>query len=67
MVVNPLTKVTTKYVFLLNMCFRLIVGVWNFVGFDMFFLYLIDIVIIHIICNNEVINFNSCFDVIDIA
>ena len=38
MVVDPLTKVTAKYVFLLNMCFRFIVGVWNFVGFDVFFL-----------------------------
>ena len=67
MVIDPLTKVTAKYVFLLNMCFGLIVGVWNFIGFYMFFLIPYRHCDYPYHMQYEVINFNSCCDVIDIA
>ena len=49
------------------MPFKLMLGVWDFVGFDMFFDTLWTFMIIHTLCNNDVIHFDSSCDVIDIA
>ena len=49
------------------MPFRLMLGVWDFVGVDMFLDTLWTFMFIHTLCNNDVIHFDSSYDVIDIA
>ena len=61
MVADPLIKP------LLGMPFKLMLGVWDFVGFDMFLDTLWIFMFIHTLYNNDVIHFDSSCDVIDIA
>ena len=49
------------------MPFRLMLGVWDFVGFDMLFDTLWTFMFIHTLCNNDAFHFDSSCDVIDIA
>ena len=49
------------------MPFRLMLGVWDFVGVDMFLDTLWTFMFIHTLYNNDVIHFDSSCDVIDIA
>ena len=61
MMANPLTKA------LQEMPFGLMLGVQDFVGFDMFLDILWTFMFIHTLCNNDVIHFDSSYGVIDIA
>ena len=49
------------------MPFGLMLGVWDYVGIDMFLDILWTFMFIHTLCNNDVFLFDSSCDVIDIV
>ena len=59
--------ITQEEVILQHISTSRMLGVWDFVGFDMFLDTLWTFMFIHTLCNNDVIHFDSSYDMIDIA